>query len=186
MISDEEKIKKANIGNNFVESHYEVEKEDEDIDFNLLFDTLDSIFEGKIIVEENLHTDIKKPKTSTYDLLKFVQRMYQNTWWNLINQPNEVRPELSTTCLSLTCSHVSSKGSRLNIECVVDDPLENCSHKITEDWLFDDICAKCIIVSCETVTLAEPAEFVVLWDETDLIHYFDWIEKIDKDSGFHN
>lgn len=185
MISDEEKIKRLNSKNNFSESDYKVDNE-EDLDFNLLFDTLDSIFDEEINQDENLNVTSTKPKIPALDLVNFVKQMYHKTSWHSINQPNEVRSELCRSCLSLTCSHVSSKGSRLDIESVIDDALEKCSHHISGDWVFDDMCAKCVILSCEKVTLAETTELLVLWDETDLIQYLDWINKIDKENSLHN
>ncbi|MCE7735935.1 MAG: hypothetical protein GPJ54_13725 [Candidatus Heimdallarchaeota archaeon] len=185
MISDEEKIKKTNISNNFTESDYKIDKE-EDLDFNLLFDTLDSIFDEEIIEEENLNINAIKPKNVIPNLAKFVKQMYDNTSWHSLNQTNEVRSELCRTCLSLTCTHVNFKGSRLDIESVIDDALEKCTHQMSEDWLLDDMCAKCIILSCEKVTLAEITELYVIWDETDLIQYHDWINNIDKESSLYN
>ncbi|MHA2098756.1 MAG: hypothetical protein ACW99A_08720 [Candidatus Kariarchaeaceae archaeon] len=183
MTSDEDIGKEMESRNthNDTWANYDLQNDAEDLSFDLLFNTLDSIFEDNSETKQTQEHQIEN-ENKFQNLTGLISKLYNSTTWNKLNQVNEERPVACFACFSISCQHVKNKGSQLDIEAAIDKALEKCDHKISDDWLFDDMCAKCIITSCEKVSASGTPSLGVLWDESDLMDYNAWLGKIDDET----
>ncbi len=185
MASDDH-INKFNNNSDELEYNDNVNQDNNDLDFDVLFNALDEMF-----VDDEQGTNLKpdlqnKPLNKSSKILHLVQKMYKLTEWENVEEHNEVRPKLCSICYTLSCDHVRNSNSKLNIDDLLENAIQNCMHETSDEWVFEEVCAKCIISSCEKVNSSPSTDLFVLWDEIDFIQYFQWIQKLDKETTFTN
>jgi len=186
MIPDEEKVRKTKTRANSTEHSLGGSYYEDEVDFKLLFESLDNIFKDDTEEEIDENSLPQQPIIDNQNLVSLVTNMYQKTSWDTINQLAEDRPKACLICQSINCEHINNIGTRMNVDQILEKAVEKCTHTISDDWLFDNVCSKCILTSCESVSFDPFPQLRILWDETDLIQYQNWINKIDKDNIHKN
>ncbi|MFV2016158.1 MAG: hypothetical protein ACC656_12060 [Candidatus Heimdallarchaeota archaeon] len=186
MISDKEKVRKTKTRENSTEHPLGSSYYEDEVDFKLLFESLDNIFKDDTEEEIDNNRLPQHPIMENQNLVSLVTDMYQKTSWDTIDQLAEDRPKACLICQSINCEHINHIDTRMNVDQILEKAVENCTHIISEDWLFDDVCSRCILSSCESVTPSSTPQLRILWDESDFMQYHNWINKIDKDNMLKN
>ncbi|OLS29238.1 MAG: hypothetical protein HeimC2_00850 [Candidatus Heimdallarchaeota archaeon LC_2] len=165
------------------------ENDDDDLSLDLLFNALDGLFLDYQPDQPDQRPEVNNQTNSSIhspSIVPLLKQMYKLTTWGNVEEGTGDRPKLCLICHSLICDHVKNLKSKLNIEDLLENAINQCQHEISEEWVFEEVCAKCIINSCEQVNSISSPDLFVLWDEVDLTQYLQWIQKIDKEASFTN
>ena len=153
---------------------------DNDMDLNedILFNMLDELQAEEKQVELPIETQDSFVSTVKY--------LFHHTQWGNIKPLNPDRPSACFQCFKLNCSHVSIIEDRPNIDQMLDNILsEECTHN-PENRVIRDICTDCLAETFRKTPINKQEKVMILWDESDLICYTNWIQDIDKMSYISN